>query len=280
MAYFRSILRVIPRQDSKQSVAWRYAGAVLVSLTFIAARWSLAHFIVDDGFPFALLSLPIALSAFYGGLGPGIVSVLITVALSDYFLIPPLYTLGFPGPKAVVGTLLFGISGLIISALGEVSREAVLQASNEAEVRQIAQQQLLANEERLRITERVVSGGVWDWDIAKDDVYWSDGFQRICDFPLDEKPSRAKWMESLHHDDRDRVVGQLGELFRQQLHNWSLEYRIRTATGRTRWISSQGQVFYDPSGRPQRMVGINLDITARRLAEDAMREPETSTRAS
>jgi PAS domain S-box-containing protein len=274
MYEFRSLLRNVPQLNSRQSVVRRYGGAILVSLLFIAARWLLGRYIIDDGVPFATLFLPIALSAFYGGLGPGIVSVLITVASADYFLIPPLYTLGLPDTNAVVSTLLFAVSGLVISALGEASREAVLQASNEAEIRKVAQQQLLANEERLRITEQVVSGGVWDWDIASDTVYWSDGFQRLYDFALDQKPSRQKWVESMHPDDSDRVVAQLNELFRRRLHNWSEEYRIRTASGRVRWIASRGQVFYDPSGKPKRMVGINLDITARRFAQDAHRDSE------
>ena len=234
----------------------------------------MGRYIIDDGVPFATLVLPIALSAFYGGLGPGIVSVLITVTFADFFLISPLYTLGLPDKNAVVGTLMFAVSGLIISTLGEASREAVLQASNQAEIRKVAQQQLLANEERLRITERVVSGGVWDWDLANDTVYWSDGFQRLYDFSLDEEPSRRKWVESTHPDDRDRVQAQLEELFRRRLHNWSEEYRIRTASGRIRWIASHGQVFYDAAGKPKRMVGISLDITARRFAEAAARDSE------
>ncbi len=275
---FLSILRNMPQRDSSRSIVRRYGWAVLVSLVFIAARWSLGRFILDDGFPLAVLSLPIALSAFYGGLGPGIVSVLTTVALSDYFLIPPFYTLGLPGPKAVVGTLLFAVSGLIICALGEASREAVLQASNESEIRKVAQQQLMANEERLRIAEHVVSGGVWEWDIVNDSVYWSDGYRRLLDYPLDEKPTREKWMESVHPEDRDRTVGQLDELLRHHLHNWSMEFRIRTARGRVRWIASHGQVLYDLSGKPQRMVGINLDITARRLAQVASRDSELRVR--
>ena len=254
------------------------AAAVLVSLAFIALRWLLGRVSSTTAFPSPFCSFPIALSAFYGGLGPGFVSVLTTITLADYFLIPPLYTLGLPDTKAVVYTLLFAISGLVVSALGEVGRNAVLQASNEAEIRKVAQQQLLANEERLRIAEQVVSGGVWDWDVATDGVYWSDGFQRLCDYPLDQKPSDEMWVESLHPDDRDRTVAHLDELFHQKLHNWSMEYRIRTATGRTRWIVSHGQVFYDASGKPKRMVGINLDITARRFAEDAAREPETRLR--
>ena len=255
----------------------RYGGAVVVSVIFIALRWLLGH-VIDDGVPFAILFIPIALSAFYGGLGPGMVSVLTTIAFADYFLIPPLYTLGLPDTKAVVYTLLFSISGLVVSALGEIGRNAVLQASNEAEIRKVAQQELLANEERLRIAEQVISGGVWDWDVAHGEVYWSDGFQRLCDYPLNQKPSYELWLESLHPEDRDHTVAQLDELFQRKLHNWSMEYRIRTAAGRTRWVASRGQVFYDTSGKPRRMVGINVDITARRFAEDTGREPETRLR--
>ncbi len=272
-----SFSRFVPRVSARQSLAWRYGGAVLLSLGFIALRWLMGR-VIDDGVPFAVLFIPIALSAFYGGLGPGLVSVLTTISFADYFLIPPLYTVGLPDTRAVVYTLLFSISGLIVSALGEVGRNAVLQASNEAEIRSVAQQELLANEERLRIAEQVVSGGVWDWDVARGEVYWSDAFQRLCDYPLDQKPSYELWVESLHPEDRDHVVAHLDEMFQQKLHNWSMEYRIRTATSRTRWVASRGQVFYDSAGKPKRMVGINFDITARRLADDAAREPESRLR--
>jgi PAS domain S-box-containing protein len=277
MSDLSSIVRFVPRVNLRQSVASRYGGAIVISLAFIALRWLIGQ-VIDDGVPFALLFIPIAISGFYGGFGPGLVSVLTTITLADYFLVPPQYTLGFPDTKAVVYTLCFSISGLIVSALGEAGRNAVLQASNEAEICRVAQQQLWANEERLRITEQVVMGGVWDWDVAHGTVYWSDGFQRICDYPLDQKPSYELWVESLHPDDRDRIVAQLDELFQQKLHNWSMEYRIRTATGRTRWIDSRGQVFYDLAGNPRRMVGINIDITSRRFGADTARVSEMPLR--
>ena len=272
-----AFLRFLPQVRSRQSAAWRYGGAVLTSLAFIALRWLLGR-VLDDGVPFAVLFIPIALSAFYGGLGPGLVSVLTTITLADYFLIPPLYTLGLSDTKAVVYTLLFSISGLIVSALGELGRNAALEASNEAEIQKVAQQQLLVNEERLRITEQVVSGGVWDWDIVTDTIYWSDGYRRLYDYPLDETPSREKWELSIHPADRDRIVAQLDELLRDKLHNWSLEHRILAASGRVRWIGSHGQVFYDSAGKPRRMVGFNLDITAHKFADDANRETEARLR--
>jgi PAS domain-containing protein len=277
MVDLSSIIRFVPRLDSRQSIAIRYGGAVLISLAFISLRWLIGR-VIDDGVPFALLFIPIALSGFYGGFGPGLVSVLTTIAFADYFLIPPPYTFGLPDTKAVVYTLFFSISGLIVSALGDVGRNAVLQASNEAGICKVAQQQLLANEERLNIAEQVVSGGVWDWDVAQGTVYWSDGFQRLCDYPLHQKPSYELWVESLHPEDRDRILEHLYELFEQKLHNWSMEYRIRTATDRTRWILSRGQVFYDPSGKPKRMVGINVDITSRRFAGEPIQMTEARLR--
>ena len=49
-------------------------------------------------------------------------------------------------------------------------------ASSEAEVRKVAQRNCSPNEERLRITEQVISGGVWDWDIVAETVYGPTAF--------------------------------------------------------------------------------------------------------
>jgi len=262
-----AIFRFVPPVNPQRSLLWRYGGAVLLSLAFVAARWLLGH-VVEDGHPFTILFIPIAISAFYGGLGPGIVSVLTTIAVADYFLVPPLYTVGLPDTNAVVYTLMFAVSGLVISALGEVGRNALMRSSSDDRIRRVARQQSSANEERLSITEQVLSGGVWDWDLQRDVLYWSDGFKRMCDFPLDQQPSYNRWIETMHPDDTDHVLAELKELFAQKRHNWSMEFRIRTATGRTRWIDSRAQVIYDASGRPKRMVGINFDVTPRHFAQN------------
>jgi len=270
-------LRFLPRGESRHETVRRYAAAVLISLAFIALRWLLGH-VLDDGQPYIILFIPVTLSAFFGGFGPGLVSVLTTIACADYFLIPPLYTIGLPDNRVIMATLLFSAAGLVVSALGEVGRSAVLQVSGEAEVSKLAHEQLLANEERLQITEQVISGGVWDWDIVADTVYWSDGYRRMMDYPLGDPSSREKWVACLHPDDREHILRQLDAFLEQKLHNWSLEYRTRTATGRIRWIASYGQSFYDSWGNPTRMVGINLDISARRFAEVDAHESEPRAR--
>jgi PAS domain S-box-containing protein len=236
-------------------------------------RWLLAQFI-EDTVPFAPLFIPIALSAFYGGMGPGLVSVLTTIVAADYFLLPPVYTLGLPDMKQVTYTALFSISGLVVSFLGELGRNAVLRASHEAEIRKVAQNQAHTAEERLGIAEQVVGGGVWEWDIPSNETYWSDGYRRLNDYPMDQKPSFDMWLKSLLPEDRERMDVLLDEAFRRKHHHWLAEYRIRTESGRMRWISSHGRIFYDAAGTPKRMVGINLDVTARHLVNEAARAKE------
>jgi PAS domain-containing protein len=262
----------------RRSVAWRYAMAVITTLMWIGLRWLLSHYVIDDGFPYASLFVPITLSAFLGGLGPGLVSLLITISLADYFLIPPLYTIGFNDAKSTVGTFLFAISGLVVSVFGEIARNAILQASSEADVSKVTQQHSMVSQEWLSIAEQVVAGGVWDWDPVSGRLHWTDGYRRLFDYPLNEEPSREKWLRGIDSEYRERVAGSLDDLFRRSLQHWSMEYRICTASGRTRWISSRGHAYYDTDGRPQRMVGIDLDVTARRLVEESARSNETKLR--
>ncbi len=257
---------------------FRYAGAIVLSLGWIALRWLLGHFVIEDGFPYTSLIIPISLSAFFGGLGPGLVALLTTISLADYLLVPPLYIIGPFGAKSVVGMSLFALTGLVVSVLGEIGRNALIQASSEADISKAAQQTSMAREERLSIAEQVVAGGVWDWDPVSGSLYWTDSYRRLFDYPLNEEPSREKWLDGIHPEDRERVTGTMDDLFRRKLQHWSMEYRIRTASGRTRWIASHGHAYYDEAGRPKRMVGFDLDITARQLAEEAARTNETKLR--
>jgi PAS domain S-box-containing protein len=60
---------------------------------------------------------------------------------------------------------------------------------------------------------------------------------------------------------------------------WNVETRIRRKDGAVRWIASQGQIAVDQSGKPLTMIGINMDITARKQAELALQEREQQLRA-
>lgn len=277
MAEQRALFRFVPPPDSRHGVALRYGAALFTSLVFLGVIFLLEQFLGNET-PLLILLVPIALSAFYGGLGPGLASVLTIVALADYLLFIPLFTIGPFDAKSIVSNLLLAVSGLVVCVVGEFGRNAVLLASHEAEMRRMAQHQALVSEDRLRIIEQVVAGGVWEWDIPGKTAFWSDGYRRLLDYAMDEQPSQEKWVRSVHPEDRERVTSQVDDLLSDQRHHVTLEYRIVTASGRTRWISSLGRVFYDSGGQPKRMVGFNVDITSRHLAEATTRSNETKMR--
>jgi PAS domain S-box-containing protein len=222
--------------------------------------------------------LPVVFSAYYGGFGPGLSSVLVTLTLGNFLFVPPAFSLRIPQTRTALALLAFSLTGIAISVLGEFAHRSLAQAVTEAEIRKAAQANLQANEERLRIAESVMSAGMWDWDILHDVVYFSDAYRRLYDYSLDYVPTREAWIASVHPADRDRAVRQVDDLFRQHLHHWTMEFRVHTATGRMRWMASKGQVYYTADGRPARMVGLNIDITPQKALEQSPPNHETPLR--
>jgi PAS domain S-box-containing protein len=269
--------RLILRPDLSRHEFRRYLVVTLVSLAWVALRWYIwrDH---DGGFPFAAMFFPIAFSAYYGGFGPGLASILIVLTLGNLLFVSPAFSLSITQLSTLGGMLAFSCAGLSLCALGEANRRRLVQAGSESDVQKVAQQNLRTNEARLRIAEGLMSAGVWEWDIQSNEVYWSDGYRRLLDYPLEEKPTYEKGIANIHPDDRERSQVWIEGLFRQRLHNWVLEYRILTATGRVRWVTGNGQIFYDEHGKPARMVGINVDITARKAAEQQLRNNEARMR--
>lgn len=268
---------LIPRPSRTSNEFFRYVVALALSVTCIVLRWYFwrGH---DDGFPFAAMFLPVAVSAYYGGFGPGVASVLVTLTLANYFFVPPPFSLSIAGVGTLLSLLAFSVVGLLISALGEANRRRLSLADGEADVRRVAEQNLRVDEARLRVAEGLMSAGVWEWDIRSNKVYWSDGYRRLVDYPLDEEPTYEKGISNIHPDDRERTRVWIEGLFRQRLHNWILEYRLLTATGRVRWVSGNGHIYYEEDGTPSRMIGINVDITARKAAEQEIRNNEARMR--
>jgi two-component system, cell cycle sensor histidine kinase and response regulator CckA len=103
-------------------------------------------------------------------------------------------------------------------------------------------------------------------------VVVSDNIERLLGINAAESASYDWWRESLHPEDRDRVLA----TFAEGLTNggYSGEYRIRHKDGTYRWVEDNNRVILDASGQPRQTVGVWTDITERREAEEAMRESE------
>jgi two-component system, cell cycle sensor histidine kinase and response regulator CckA len=135
--------------------------------------------------------------------------------------------------------------------------------------------ELYHSEELLKQAVHVSGIGIFDHDMVKDTIYWSPRQREIHGFELDEPLTLEKCAHTVHPDDNDRI----GEsVLRAHDPNgtgaWEVEYRIVRRDGGVRWLVARAQTFFLGEGarrRPIRTVGVVLDLTERKLAEEAMR---------
>ena len=78
------------------------------------------------------------------------------------------------------------------------------------------------------------------------------------------------WRESLHPEDRDRVLGMLSDALLKG-GGFEVEYRIRHKDGGYHWVQDSSRIVCDAAGKPQQMVGVWIDVTQRKRAEERLR---------
>ena len=99
----------------------RYALAIGATLIAFVLRLALDPGLGDD-FPFIMFYCAIAITAWYGGLGPSLTAIILGGLLANWFFMPPRYSLLFEGPPQVARYIAYFLVSLIIAALAEVWR--------------------------------------------------------------------------------------------------------------------------------------------------------------
>ncbi|MGH7582486.1 MAG: PAS domain-containing protein, partial [Gemmatimonadales bacterium] len=140
-----------------------------------------------------------------------------------------------------------------------------------AEERQRALEALTASEERFRLATEAGSVGVWDWDIERNRVAWSDSLLCIHGISPEGFEGTIEFFSSLvHPDDRDRVAKAIDDALADRAR-YELEFRIRRPDGTVCWVYADAAVLRR-DGRPYRMIGATVDITRRKESEEALRD--------
>jgi PAS domain S-box-containing protein len=130
-----------------------------------------------------------------------------------------------------------------------------------------------ASRERLELALRAANMGTWEWDLRSNCVAWSPELEAIHGFPPGSfGTSLDVYLGHLHPEDAERVRTQIAaSLQTGELH---LEYRGIRPDGEERWYEARGQVTWAPGGDPVALRGVCMDINARKLAEQSLRDSE------
>jgi PAS domain S-box-containing protein len=137
---------------------------------------------------------------------------------------------------------------------------------------------LRKSEGRLEEAQRIAHVGYWERDLATDLLILSDESFRIFGLtPGDGQLAFTQFQEVIQPEDRQRIVAAAAEALRGG-PRYHVEYRVVWPNDEVRIVHSQGDVMRDKSGRPRRMFGIVQDITARKRAEEDLRESERQHR--
>jgi PAS domain S-box-containing protein len=138
--------------------------------------------------------------------------------------------------------------------------------------RKLAEEALRASEERLRLAQQAARIGTFDWNIRTGVNTWTPELEEVYGLPPGGFGGTQTAFENLvHPDDRAGVI-KLVDAAMKGGQPTKGEWRVVWADGSVHWIAGRWQVFMDASGEPSKMIGVNVDVTERKLAEEARLE--------
>lgn len=163
-----------------------------------------------------------------------------------------------------------GFIGVMTNITDRKQVEASLQQS-EARLR-LAQAELALqeSEERLRLALDLTYIGFWDMQLSDRSIIWNDNHSTLLGLPPETcEPSYELWRNHVHPDD----LGWVEPLFLasiEQHTDYAAEYRVIHSDGSVHWLMGRGRALYGDDGQPLRSIGVLLDVTDRKQAEQTL----------
>ena len=208
------------------------------------------------------------------GFGPGIIASILMAFIAAYWILPPVGQFFIASPVDRLGLAVFTVMNLFMSVIAEFYRRNRVKAA--AYDREVA---LRERDQHLRLAYAAAKSGAWEWNLQSNKNIWSDELWRLYGLELNScEPSYEAWQQTIHPDDRTQVEQAVQEAASKG-QELSVEWRrVLEVGGTERWLMSRGQPLQDDTGAVTRYIGIVLDITERKQAEEALRQSEERLR--
>ena len=164
---------------------------------------------------------------------------------------------------------------IFVPVLGENGEvESVAGTTRDVTERQQAEETVRSNEERLRLALVAGKLATWDWDLATGEVVWGSESESVFGRPTRELSHIDICAAAIYEPDRASTMTALQRAIDEKVE-YNHEFRVVWPDGSIHWLGGRGKVFYNTEGRPLRLLGLNWDVTARRIADDVIRNERT-----
>jgi PAS domain S-box-containing protein len=160
-----------------------------------------------------------------------------------------------------ITSLLFGLMLSIINTRANATRMA---AGLTSEIGELSQ--------RLTLAADSAKIGVWDYDVKENRLVWDKWMYALYGVRAEEfGGAYLAWQQGLHPDDRARGDREINEALSGE-HPFDTEFRVVWPTGQMHYLKAAAMVLRNAEGEALRMIGVNYDITDRKLSEFALTE--------
>jgi PAS domain S-box-containing protein len=151
----------------------------------------------------------------------------------------------------------------------------------EAADRRKVEQALRTSEGRLTTTVQSTNIGIWDWDLNSNEVYLSPEWKRQLGYEDHELANTFhEWETRIHPEDHDRSLSAIEAYLSGRTSTFENEHRLRHKDGSYRWILARGTIIKNEEALSSRMVGIHIDVTDRKAAEEVLRQAKEAAEAA
>jgi PAS domain S-box-containing protein len=147
---------------------------------------------------------------------------------------------------------------LILASIPLLLLSAVMQE------RRWAERSAVFNAESLKLALNAAQMTIWDWTLPRVDANW----------PRESSSAPFGAMLRVVHPEDQPAVAEAITAAIVKGAPWDVEFRVVYPDGNVRWVMSKGEVLRDESGQPMRLLGVNVDITDRKRADEAVRASE------
>src|SRR5262245_61335656 len=138
--------------------------------------------------------------------------------------------------------------------------------------RRLADQALSERNAQLALAGRAARVGRYAYDVDAGKLQISAGYAAVHGLPEGTNETTiSEWLARVHPEDRTREETFRNQMFAEKRTESTTEYRIVRSDGKVRWIERRNSISYDVDGHPKRVVGVSIDVTERKRAEERQR---------